>query len=124
MSVQLDHTIVLSRDKEESAAFLAEILGLAPPVRSGPFAAVQVANGVALDFMDSANTITPQHYAFAITDVEFDEIFGRVRARALPFWADPHRTRPGEIRQYNGSRGVYFEDPSGHLLEILTRGEA
>lgn len=121
MSVQLDHTIVAARDSNVSATFLSEILGLPAATRMGPFIAVQVANGVTLDFMNSAGDITPQHYAFAMTDPEFDEIFGRIRERKLAYWADPYRSRPGEIRQQNGARGVYFEDPSGHFLEILTR---
>ena len=121
MSVRLDHTIVSARDKQVSAEFLAEILGLPAPVRMGPFVAVRVDDGVALDFADSGDDVRPQHYAFAISDAEFDEAFGRIRARGLAYWADPYRTRPGEIRQHDGSRGVYFEDPSGHFLEILTR---
>ena len=123
MSVQLDHTIVSARDNEASATFLAEILGLPAPTHDGPFVAVQVANGVALDFMTVTDAITPQHYAFAITEAEFDEIFNRIRQQSLPYWADPYRSRPGEIRERDGARGVYFEDPNGHLLEILTRGD-
>lgn len=121
MSVELDHTIVMAHDKAASASFLADILGVAAPAAAGPFLAVKVANGVALDYMDATGEITTQHYAFATSDAEFDEIFGRVRERGLAYWADPFRSRPGEIRRINGARGVYFEDPSGHLLEILTR---
>ena len=121
MSVRLDHTIVSARDKLVSAEFLAEILGLPEPVRMGPFVAVRLDDGVALDFADSGDDVRPQHYAFAISDAEFDEAFGRIQTRGLAYWADPSRTRPGEIRQHDGSRGVYFEDPSGHFLEILTR---
>ena len=80
-----------------------------------------VGNGVTVDFMDVDGDVTTQHYAFAVSDDEFDAIFDRVRARGLTYWADPFRSRPGQIRSTNGSRGVYFEDPSGHLLEILTR---
>jgi catechol 2,3-dioxygenase-like lactoylglutathione lyase family enzyme len=121
MTVQLDHTIVAAHDRDESARFLADLLGLPAPTRMGPFAAVEVANGVTLDFAETRGAITPQHYAFAISDAEFDETFGRIRDRALPYWADPSRSRPGEIREHGGGRGVYFEDPSGHFLEILTR---
>jgi catechol 2,3-dioxygenase-like lactoylglutathione lyase family enzyme len=121
MSVELDHTIVSARDSEASATFLAEILGLPAPVHVGPFVAVEVANGVTLDFAGGSDDITPQHYAFAITEREFDEIFGRIRQRQLAYWADPYRSRPGQIREQSDSRGVYFEDPNGHLLEILTR---
>ncbi len=124
MAVHLDHTIVAARDRDESARFLAEMLGPAVPTRMGPFAAVEVANGVTLDFMNATGTIPSQHYAFLISEPEFDEIFGRIVERSLPYWADPARSRPGEIREYEGSRGVYFEDPSGHFLEILTRPAA
>ncbi|MGH8906177.1 MAG: VOC family protein [Egibacteraceae bacterium] len=121
MAVQLNHTIVSAHDSEASATFLAEILGLPAPVRFGPFLMVQTANGVALDFMDADGEVTPQHYAFLISEPEFDEIFGRIRQRNLSFWADPWRTQPGEINRRDGGRGVYFEDPNGHYLEILTR---
>jgi catechol 2,3-dioxygenase-like lactoylglutathione lyase family enzyme len=121
MAVQLNHTIVLSRDSQASATFLAEILGLPAPTRFGPFLVVQAANGVSLDFMDAGGEFTPQHYAFLISEAEFDEIFGRIRGRGLTYWPEPDRTRPGEINHRDGGRGVYFEDPSGHFLEILTR---
>lgn len=121
MTVQLNHTIVHARDSQASAAFLAEILGLPPPGRFGPFHVVEVANGVSLDFLDNPDTIDPQHYAFLISEAEFDQIFGRIRARGLAHWADPYRTRPGQINHGDGGRGVYFLDPNGHFLEILTR---
>ena len=121
-TVQLNHTIVAARDKFASASFLAEVLGLDEPVTVGHFVQVTTANGVALDFDNAGDDITPQHYAFLVSDGEFDEIFGRIQERKLPYWADPGRSRPGEIRERNGSRGVYFPDPSGHFLEILTAG--
>lgn len=121
MPVQLDHTIVHARDSRASAAFLAEILGLSTPTRSCPFEVVRTDNGVSLDFIDDAGEIVRQHYAFLVDETEFDEIFGRIRTRGLPYWADPARTRPGRIYHSDGGRGVYFPDPDGHLLEILTR---
>jgi catechol 2,3-dioxygenase-like lactoylglutathione lyase family enzyme len=121
MAVQLNHTIVSARDSRESARFVTEILGLPAPGRYGPFEVVEVDNSVSLDFIDADGEITPQHYAFLITETEFDEIFGRIRDRELPYWADPHQNRPGEINHGDGGRGVYFEDLDGHLLEILTR---
>ena len=120
MAIQLNHTIVHARDKRESAAFLSEILGLAEPSTYGPFLVVQVANDVSLDFLDSGD-VHPQHYAFLVTDEEFDEIFGRIKARGLTYWADPGRRRLGEINRNDGGRGVYWADPDGHLLEIITR---
>jgi catechol 2,3-dioxygenase-like lactoylglutathione lyase family enzyme len=121
MAVQLNHTIVSARDKRESATFLAEILGLDPPVPFGPFLVVQVDNEVTLDFVDESGPIHPQHYAFLVSEADFDEIFGRIRARGLPYWADPFRRQPGEINTHDGGRGVYWEDPNGHNLEIITR---
>lgn len=120
MPAQLNHTIVAARDPEGSAAFLAELLGLPTPSRFGSFIVVQTANGVSLDYSE-ASDITTQHYAFLVSETEFDEIFGRIRAWGLAHWADPHRTRPNEVNRNDGGRGVYFEDPNGHLLEILTR---
>lgn len=121
MSVQLNHTIVSARDSRASATFLTEMLGLPAPSRYGPFMVVEASNGVSLDFIDTDDEITPQHYAFLITEDEFDEIFGRIHERGLPYWADPAKAQPGRINQRDGGRGVYFEDPDGHFLEILTR---
>src|SRR5688500_8651163 len=121
VAVQLNHTIVSARESEASATFVAEILGLPAPKRWGPFMMVETDNGVSLDFIDTDEEITAQHYAFLISEPEFDEIFGRIEDRALPDWADPGRSRPGEINHRDGGRGVYFEDLDGHFLEIITR---
>ncbi len=121
MAVQLNHTIVRVRDKRESATFLTEILGLADPVPFGPFLVVEVDNRVSLDFADDHGPVNPQHYAFLVGESDFDEIFGRIRERGLSYWADPGRKRPGEFNTNDGGRGVYWEDPSGHFLEIITR---
>lgn len=121
MSVQLNHTIVPARDAQASATYLAEVLGRAMPTLFGPFFAVEVDNGVTLDFMSTAGEIRSQHYAFLVSEQEFDEIFGRIRARGAQFWADPGQHRPGEITHRDGGRGIYWEDPDGHLLEIITR---
>lgn len=120
MPVRLNHTIVNVRDKQESATFVAEILGLDKPTPYGPFLVVQVDNDVSLDFVD-AGKLHAQHYAFLVTEPEFDEIFGRIRDRDLTYWADPFRKHPGEFNTEDGGRGVYWEEPSGHLLEIITR---
>ena len=121
MSIKLNHTIVHSRDKGESAAFLVEILGLPAPTPFGPFLTVKVDNEVTLDFYEADREIAPQHYAFLVSEMEFDEILGRIRRRGLPFWADPHHHRANEINTNDTGRGAYFEDPSGHNLEIITR---
>lgn len=121
MTIQLNHTIVHARDSRASAVFLADILGLPPPTPFGPFQVVEVDNRVSLDFLDDDGKIATQHYAFLISEAEFDRIFARIRERGVPFWADPGRSRPGEINHGDGGRGVYFTDPDGHFLEILTR---
>ena len=121
MSVQLNHTIVSCRDQQRSAAFLTGILGLPPPARFGHFLVVEADNGVSLDFADTSGEITAQHYAFLVDEEEFDASFARIRGDGLPYWADPGRNRRGEINHRDGGRGVYFEDPDGHLLEIITR---
>jgi catechol 2,3-dioxygenase-like lactoylglutathione lyase family enzyme len=105
MSVELNHTVVRVRDKRESAQFLI----------------VQAGNGVSLDFADDHGPVSPQHYAFLVSESDFDQIFARIRDRRLPYWADPRRSRPGEFNTNDGGRGVYWEDPSGHVLEIITR---
>lgn len=119
MPVQLNHTIVAARDKRESASFFAEILGLRPPTTYGPFAVVELDNEVSLDFIDDPE-IHQRHYAFLVSEEEFDEIFARIKDRGLPYWADPGEHRPGEINTNDGGRGVYWSDPNGHKLEILT----
>jgi len=121
MTVQLNHTIVSAHDKRESASFLSQILGVAEPVPFGPFLVVQVDNDVSLDFADDHGPVHPQHYAFLVDEERFDQIFGRIRERGLDYWADPARRRPGEVNHNDGGRGVYWEDPSGHFLEIITR---
>jgi len=121
MSVQLNHTIVWCSDKRRSAAFLAEILGLPAPTRFGPFLVVDAANNVSLDYHATDGEIAPQHYAFLIGEDDFDEIFGRIREHGLEHWADPGQSESGQINRNDGGRGVYFEDPDGHLLEIITR---
>jgi catechol 2,3-dioxygenase-like lactoylglutathione lyase family enzyme len=121
MTIKLNHTIVHARDKSASAAFLSEILGLPAPVAFGPFLGVQTGNEVTLDFLETDEEIIVEHYAFLISEDEFDETFARIRERKLPYWADPAQRERGKINTRDGGRGVYFEDPSGHLLEILTR---
>ncbi len=121
MAVHLNHTIVSVRDKRESSTFVAEILGLDEPTPYGPFLVVQVGNDVSLDFAEEPGPVHPQHYAFLVSEAEFDEILGRIRERGLEHWADPGRRRPGEINNNDGGRGVYWEEPSGHFLEIITR---
>jgi catechol 2,3-dioxygenase-like lactoylglutathione lyase family enzyme len=119
--VEFNHTIVWSRDSRASASFLARILGLSAPTQWGPFQVVTTGNGVNVDFMDRDGEIGAQHYAFLVGDAEFNSILARVREEKLKFWADPGQTRAGEINHHDGGSGVYFEDPNGHLLEVITR---
>ncbi|GHH53721.1 VOC family protein [Lentzea cavernae] len=121
MPVQLNHTIVHSSDQERSARHLTDLLGLPDPVRFGPFLVVEVANGVSLDYVTTTDPIAEQHYAFLVTEDEFDQIYGRIREHRLEHWADPFHSRPGEINRNDGGRGVYWSDPDGHNLEIITR---
>jgi catechol 2,3-dioxygenase-like lactoylglutathione lyase family enzyme len=121
MSVQLNHTIVWCRDKRRSATFLAEVLDLPQPTRFGPFLVVELANGVSLDFHDTDGEIASQHYAFLIGEEDFDQVFARLRERGQEYWADPGQKRAGAINRNDGGRGMYFEDPDGHLLEVITR---
>ncbi|MEU5884512.1 VOC family protein [Spirillospora sp. NPDC047279] len=119
MSIDLNHTIVHSRDKQAEAEFFARILGLEVGAQWGPFVPVQAGNGVTFDFMDSTE-IQPQHYAFLVTDEEFDQIFARVKESGITYWSDPAHRRPGEINHHYGGRGVYFDSPDGHNLEAIT----
>ena len=125
MSVELNHTIVSATDPEASARFASEVLGLPQPTRFGPFVVVATANDVSLDYMDADGEITPQHYAFLVSEPEFDKIFDRIQGRGLEFWADPGRRRSGEINRRDDGRGLYFEDPDGNGLEVYldTRAE-
>ena len=120
MPITLNHTIVPSRDKVAAAQFFARIMGLAYHGLHYHFAPVRVNDTLTLDF-DDADQFEPHHYAFLVSDAEFDQIYGRLRERGLRYWADPGQKQEGEINRHFGGRGVYFEDPSGHLLEIITK---
>lgn len=121
MAVELNHTIVWSSDQQASARFFAAVLGLPEPGKFSHFDVVPMSNGVSLDFADHDGPIPPQHYAFLVSDAEFDAGFAWVQAQGLAFWADPGRHQPGEINHHWGGRGVYFEGPDGHFLELITK---
>ena len=121
MATQFNHTIVWCSNQDVSAKFLADILGRPAPTRFGHFDVVALDNGVSLDFANAEGPIRPQHYAFLISEADFDAVLGRITERALDYWADPMRRRPGEINHNDGGRGVYFPDPDGHYLEGITR---
>jgi catechol 2,3-dioxygenase-like lactoylglutathione lyase family enzyme len=120
MAISLNHTIVVSRDKEKTATFLTEILGLPPHINLGHFAVVRVSE-TSLDFVETDAAIEQRHFAFLVSEAEFDEILERIRNRGLPYWADPSRSKINSINTYDDGRGLYFDDPNGHLLEIITR---
>ena len=121
MSVELNHTIVWCQDHKYSAKFFADILGLPAPKSFGHFLVIETSNGVSLDFAEADGEINSQHYAFLISEKEFDQVFQRIKERSIPYWADPRRRRKNQINQNDGGRGMYFEDPAGHFLEIITR---
>ena len=120
MPIHFNHTIVNVRDKQESAPFVAEILGFDSPTPYGPFLVVQFDNDVSLDFID-VDVLHAQHYAFLVSETEFDKILSRINERDLTHWADPFQKQLGEVNTNDGGRGVYWEEPSGHLLEVITR---
>lgn len=121
MGVQLNHTIVWSSDRTRSARFLAEMLGRPPPTKFSHFDVVEFDNGVTLDFADLTGPIQQQHYAFLISEDDFDAVLERIHQKGVLHWADPMRTRQGAINRNDGGRGVYFPDPDNHQLEVITR---
>lgn len=118
---ELNHTIVWCSDKQRSAEFLTDILGLPPARPFFHFLVVELKNGVSLDYYQKDGPVSPQHYAFLVSDEEFDTGFARLQEQRLAYWADPARSKPGEINHHFGGRGVYFADPDEHLMELITR---
>jgi catechol 2,3-dioxygenase-like lactoylglutathione lyase family enzyme len=122
MTIQLNHIIVWCSDPKASSDFFARILGLPEPDDFYHFKVVRPENDVSLDFMlKEGGSVARQHYAFLVDEARFDETFGRIKAEGVKHWADPAQSKPNEINHHDGGRGVYFEDPDGHLLEIITR---
>lgn len=121
MAVEFNHTIVWCHDKQASARFLTTLLGLPEAVPFGTMLVVRLDNGASLDFYQKTGPIAAQHYAFLVGEDDFERIFARLLARGADYWADPGRQRSGDIYRLHGGRGVYFDDPDGHLLEVMTR---
>ena len=121
MSIQFNHVLVFAHDKHESARFLTQLFGLPDPKPAGIFVAVDLANGVTLHYGEPGVDFLSQHYAFLVSDDEFDAIYARIRAGNMIHWADPGKKFPDQINTNHGGRGVYFLDPAGHGLEIITR---
>ncbi|EWC63094.1 hypothetical protein UO65_1588 [Actinokineospora spheciospongiae] len=120
MAIQFNHTIVHAVDREKSARFFTDMFALPDPVEFGPFLAVRLANGCTLDFAQSPGEVAPQHYAFLVSEEEFDHVHGRITELGLDHWADPRQQGVNRINHNDGGRGVYFLDPSGHYLEAIT----
>ncbi|MDE0034921.1 MAG: VOC family protein [Deltaproteobacteria bacterium] len=124
MAIELNHTIVPVRDKEESARFYETIFGFAHQEPMGHFQPIHLASqSLTLD-LDNREVVEHHHYAFKVSEPEFDEIFGRIREAGLKYGSGPRSSADMEINTRNGGRGVYFRDPSGHLLELITRDYA
>jgi catechol 2,3-dioxygenase-like lactoylglutathione lyase family enzyme len=121
VTVQLNHTLVHCRDIWAASREVADVLGVADPAAYGPFAVLMLDNGASLDFMRDDGDIQGQHYAFLVDEDDFDAIWARIREQGRQFWADPFRHRAGEINHNDGGRGLYWEGPDGHWLEIITR---
>ncbi|HME50352.1 VOC family protein [Mycobacterium sp.] len=121
MTIAFNHTIVAARDKRKSAAFFTDLFGLPAATPMAHFLVVALEHGASMDFADAGDDIRPQHYAFLVSEDDFDAIYGRITEQGLEHWADPRASRPGEINHKDGGRGVYFRDPAGHFLEIITR---
>jgi len=121
MPVSLNHAIVFAKDKDESASFLTRLLGLPEAESWGPFRVVPLKNEGSVLFAVPGIEIQPQHLAFKVSEEDFDGIYGRIVEWGLEHWADPRKSAPGRFNTENGGRGVYFHDPAGHNLEVLTR---
>lgn len=121
-TVHLNHTVVYAKDRRLSADFLATILGLTVDAPFGPFLPVDLGNGVTLDYYEQRDEpVQSQHYAFLVPDDAFDGMIARLEAAGVTYYADPSHTEPGRINRLFGGRGAYFDDPSGHNMEIMTR---
>ena len=121
MTITFDHTIIASRDRTESARFYRELFELAEAPSWGLFTNLALDDGLLLQFAEPPVEIQNQHYAFLVDDELFDRAYARLCAAGAEHWADPRQTRPGETNTEHGGRGVYFLDPSGHYLEMITR---
>ncbi|GAB3577468.1 VOC family protein [Amycolatopsis endophytica] len=121
MTVTFNHTIIAAKDRHESARFFRELLELGEAPSWGPFVNILLDEGVLLQFAEPPVEIQMQHYAFLVDDELFDRAYGRIVERGVEHWADPRATRPGEINHEHGGRGVYFKDPAGHAIELITR---
>ncbi|MGA5873372.1 VOC family protein [Streptomyces cinereoruber] len=121
MAVTFNHTIVAAKDRHESARFFRELLELPEAPSWGPFVNVQLPDGVLIQFAEPPVEIQMQHYAFLVDEELFERAYGRLCEQGVEHWADPQMKRPGETNTEHGGRGVYFKDPAGHAMELITR---
>ncbi len=122
MTIAFNHAIIAARDRHAAASFFTELFGLPEPTLWGPFAIVTLDHGAFIQFAEpDIADIQMQHYAFLVDDSSFDAIYERMLAGGIEHWADPQQTLPGQINTNHGGRGVYFRDPTGHGMEIITR---
>ena len=120
MTITLNHTIVPARDKVAAARFFANLFGLKYNGRGGHFAPVRINKSLTLLFDDEESKFESHHLAFHVSDREFDAIFGRIRKADIVFGSAPWSLDDGKLNHWNGGRGVYFRDPNGHVLELMT----
>ncbi len=120
MPADLDHIIIHATDPRSSAQFLAALIGAPVLPDWGPFVRVQTSNHVTLDYVRDDRAFTEQHCAFLVDDTTFDAAHHELVDHGIAIYADPFRRTPGEINHHYGGRGVYFDDPDGHLMELIT----
>ena len=130
MTVKLNHLIVPAKDKVASAQLFAELFGLEVKPSEGRFAQVPLDEHLTIDFADDDHTrdilhfvpeqLESHHYAFYVTDEEFDGIFGRVKAKGLVYGSGPTTDTDGRVGERRGGRALYFRELNGHLLEVMT----
>ena len=120
MEITLNHTIVPSHNNVDSAKFYAKIFDFEFVKEWAHFAIVKVNSSLSLDFVTATKEFSSHHYAFKVSDQEFDNIFNRIKSNQISFGSGPRSLEDGEINHHHNGRGVYFKDPSNHILEIIT----
>jgi len=121
ITIEFNHLMIFAKNKQESADFLTWILGLPEPKQAGFFLSVDFKNNVTFQYAEPGVDFIMQHYAFLVTEPEFDGILQRIKEKKMDYWADPRKQKPNEYNCNHGGRGLYFLDPSGHGMEIITR---
>jgi catechol 2,3-dioxygenase-like lactoylglutathione lyase family enzyme len=121
MTATFNHAIIAARDRNESARFFRDLLELPEAPSWGPFTNIQLDDGVLLQFAEPGVEIQMNHYAFLVDDDLFSRAYQRLKDTGIEHWADPQMRRPGQVNTEHGGRGVYFKDPAGHAIELITR---